>query len=229
MSETRNNFHVLGGNSPLYLDSTETQPMHIGCTMAQSHPKKRCTESNKATVSIYQLLLRYYLSSEIYYDNLKQLFLDIYNFCGECSESALPYLYGKEVNRYRFYTETYMNTERIPSEEVEYKILTRMTDDKIQFYFTRIQDEKQLFAVIFGYANDLSDKQISQISDLRHRRQCWDILFFFLLNRDAQKYSPDVPLRQIPALVSINGQETEAMLAGNTLTLCESGQILKVL
>ena len=180
-------------------------------------------------MSIYQLLLRYYLSSEIYYDNLKQLFWDIYNFRGECSESALPYLYGKEVNRYRFYTETYINTERIPSEEVECKILTRMTDDKIQFYFTRIQDEKQLFAVIFGYANDLSDKQISQVSDLRHRRQCWDILFFFLLNRDAQKYSPDVPLRRIPCFVSINGKEAEAVLDGNTLTLCENGQTLEIL
>lgn len=229
MSETRNNFHVLGGNSPLYLEPAETQPMHIGCTMTQSQPKKRYAESNEAMMSIYQLLLRYYLSSEIYYDNYKQLFWDIYNFRGECSESALPYLYGKEVNRYRFFTETYINTERILSRETECKVLTRMTDDEIQFYFTKIQDEKQLFAVIFGYENDLTDDQISQISDLRHRRQCWDILYFFLLNGETQKYDPNAPLRPLPALISINGQEAEAVLAGNTLTLCESGQMLEVL
>lgn len=180
-------------------------------------------------LAIYQLLLRYYLSSEIYYGSFRQLFWDTYNFSGECSESAIPYLYGKEVKRYKFYTETYMNTERTTSEEVERKILTRMTDDKIQFYFTAIQDEKQLFAVIFGYANDLSDKQISQISNLRHRRQCWDFLYFFLLNRDVQKYSPDAPLCSISCFVLINGREAEAVLDGNTLTLCGNGQTLEIL
>lgn len=229
MSVKRNNFHVLGGNSPLYLNPAETRPVHIGRTVAPDCPKKRCAESKETMMSIYQLLLRYYLSSEIYYDSLKQLFLDTYNFNGECSESALRSLYGKEVNRYRFYTETYMSTERTTSEEVERKILTRMTDDIIQFYFTRIQDEKQLFAVIFSYANDLSDKQISQISDLQHRRHCWDFLYFFLLNRDAQKYSPDAPLRPISCFVLINGRKVEAVLDGNTLTLCENGQTLEIL
>ncbi len=179
-------------------------------------------------MSIYQQLLYYYLSSNVYYDHFKQYFFDLYDHCGECSESALPYLYGEKVNRYPFCSEIYLTLKKTDPYEQERRITARLTGKRIHNYFTKNFDESQLFAVIFSYANELSDKQIAQIANLRHQKTCWDILNFFLINRDAELYQPELPLRPIKYFVT-KDRDYEAQREGNKLTLRESGEVLEIL
>lgn len=207
----------------------EEAPLHIGCTVEHGRRKRENNELQRNPMSIYQRLLYYYLSSNVYYDHFKQYFFDLYDHCGECSESALPYLYGEKVNRYPFCNEIYLTLKKTDPYEQERRITARLTDRRIHNYFTKNFDESQLFAIVFSYVNELSDKQIAQIANLRHRKMCWDILNFFLVNRDAEQYQPELPLRPIKYFVTKDGRDYEAQREGNKLTLRESGQALEIL
>lgn len=216
----------------------EEAPLHIGCTVEHGRRKRENNELQRNPMSIYQQLLYYYLSSDVYYEHFRQIFFWQYKHSGECADPNLPYpeITGYDYNGpdklpapYPFYSEIYCQIYHIDLCEQTRRAIARLTDKEIYNYFTHIQSENQLFSTIFGYVNDLSDKQIAQIANLRHRKMCWDILNFFLVNRDAEQYQPELPLRPIKYFVTKDGRDYEAQREGNKLTLRESGQALEIL
>lgn len=179
-------------------------------------------------MSIYQLLLEYYLSSERYYESYKRLFGAMHNHCGECTEKAQAYLFGKPASRYPFYSAVCYKVYKSEQRATD-SVFSRLSDDRIQSYFAKIQDESQLFATIFGYANCLKDAQIAQISALQSEKCCWNILDYFLRSSGSAENKSNALTAPIACIVEIDGKEEPAIQLENTLTLCKNGREFEIL
>lgn len=194
-------------------------------------------------MNIYRLALRYYIESDDYIAE-KEYFLLAYNYTGFCADPSLPYeeftgLYtGEELPApYLFESEISLRNKALTDIELgEFRhISERITDKNLERYFTNYLKypigNEYLFAVFFAYTNDLSDKQITQIADLRHRKICRQILDYFLLNPTQQLYcSKQVP-PPLKCLVSINGVKIGALRdekTGSSLRL-STGETLGIL
>lgn len=71
-----------------------------------------------------------------------------------------------------------------------YPLTERLQSDIQTLYFEKrfFKNERQLFAVIFAYMNNLTYKQIMRISDRRSARLSIKILNYFLLNRKQEDF-----------------------------------------
>ena len=193
--------------------------------------------------TIYRLALRYYIESDEYIAE-KEYFLWAYNYTGSCADPTLPYeeftgLYTdkKIPTPYLFESEISLRNKSLTDIELgEFRYISeRVSERNLERYFTNYLKHPlfngYLFAIFFGYANDLSDKQISQIADLRHRKTCQQILDFFLLNPTQQIYCVNQVSPPLKCTVSVNGAKIDAFREGenrNRLRL-SNGNLLGIL
>lgn len=116
-----------------------------------------------------------YLESEAFKFQLNEFF-EMFNHKGYCGEANLP-----------FHSEV---VERFQNTDWKANLNKRLLPDMLALFFDRghYKNNRQLFAVIFGYANNLTPKQMLRISDRRSANRSWKILDYFLCHRDRESY-----------------------------------------
>lgn len=159
-------------------------------------------------MSIYKEKLVSYLNKGSNFYALMQVFLDGYDHLGRCGEE-----------RYLFYSSVYKNFKSHLYRENAYwknNIYKRISDEKLQHYFTKKYFDSQLFSVIFAYANNLTDQQIQNIAKLNNYKKDFQILNGYLYE-------------DIEHFVVINNTEVKAIKEGSNIKIPSINLSLKIL
>lgn len=118
-------------------------------------------------MTIYQRILQYYISSVVYFQDTADWFWESYCHFGVC---------GKDD--FSFESEPYHKCKKRLQAEYGYHLL--LDDKLVQKYFTELDSENKLFAVIFAHWFGLTSKQITHICKVQSSRKAWDLLNSFI-------------------------------------------------
>lgn len=170
-------------------------------------------------MSVYSKVYWYYLDSDEYSGN-KDLFFLLFDHRGICGKESTRFSFSSEIHR--------NNAERVKSCEASF--CQRLTTSKFKYYFNKLWDSNQLFATVFAYEIGLTDKQISQISDLRHRKNAWEMLNYFLCNPSEERYDPSWKQHSLAYYVKIDGNWEKAVMAeDNYIRLLQTDELMEIL
>lgn len=152
-----------------------------------------------------QILEQFFLTEPIYPFGADVCINEFFErrHCGECFSAdaidrALPYTELVECyytpcydrpKSFFFHSEIYDRVLQMLDSVPEQNVLLRITQNKLSGKLLKMYP-MQRFSVLLACACALSDQQISQLADLRHRKRCWDILDFFLLNPSCEVFKP---------------------------------------
>lgn len=157
--------------------------------------------------------LKKYISDESFYAQIFEFF-EVFDHSGVCGKS-----------KYKFYSDVY---KKFNNSDWKDCLLQRLSEQKFQHYSTTIFANDQLFAVVFAYANNLTDKQIRQIANKNNFKKAWCILNYFLCNRDIEKYDRNSKNETFNYTVIIDSQEYQAKIKNNTLKLCKNNMLFEI-
>lgn len=157
--------------------------------------------------------LKKYINDENFYVQVFEFF-EVFDHSGVCGKSE-----------YEFYSDVY---ETFYNSNWKDYLCKRLNENKFQYYSTTIFANDQLFAIVFAYANKLTDKQIRQIANKNNFKKSWYILNCFLCNRNIEKYDKNLNNQNINYTVIIDGYEHQAIMKNNTLQLCKNNKIFEI-
>lgn len=122
-------------------------------------------------MDIYTKILKYYLSSDTYFQSFIPYFFELYEHSGECFNEGKTYYFQSKLMK-----------ECTQRELRECGFSLTLSQELLQRYFTSDYTDQQLFSIIYGHWYGLTKKQLSQIADKRHKKQAWSILNYFMCN-----------------------------------------------
>lgn len=116
-----------------------------------------------------------YLESEAFKFQLEEFF-ETFNHKGFCGETRLAF--QSEV------------AEEFRTIDWKANLEKRLIDNMLKLYFEKrhYKSDRQLFAVILGYAFNLTTSQMIRISNRRASLRAWKVLNYFLCHRAEQSY-----------------------------------------
>lgn len=116
-----------------------------------------------------------YLESEAFKFQLEEFF-EVFNHKGFCGDKG--FAFQSEV------------VEEFNCIDWKANLEKRLLDDMLKLYFEKrhFKSDRQLFAVILGYAFNLTYNQMLRIGNRKSSMRSWKVLNYFLCHRTEQSY-----------------------------------------